>query len=178
MQFRLAGYVMSALLLLLGFVLAYIHLRDQKVESPPAPVRKDTIMGPGTKINFQLADGTSHTGSLIETVSTQGGLGGRHGLGVYPENKLRLFAAGGTGSIRLGFAQGDGSFYDAVLVEPSGDIGLGVEPQAKLHVGGNAKINGSVEIGAYVLSSTKDGLQVCRTGGSDCQMLFQEASVP
>ncbi|KAF6250469.1 hypothetical protein COO60DRAFT_1646854 [Scenedesmus sp. NREL 46B-D3] len=132
----------------------------------------DVSIAAGGKLVFPA---NTPPGALVEVVKANQSLGSRHGLGVYPGESMRMFAAG-KGDMRLSFAQDDGSFVDAVLVTKHGDMGLGVEPSpsTRLHVGGNMAVNGSVAIGPYLMSATSKGLQVCRQGGGRCQYVFDE----
>ncbi|WIA10854.1 hypothetical protein OEZ85_011020 [Tetradesmus obliquus] len=136
---------------------------------PPTSVHGDLSMS--GKIMFPALK-SEQTGALIEVADTGAPMDARHGIGVYPGRSLRMFAAA-EGDIRLGFAQASGGFHDAVLVTKGGDVGLGLEPSARLHVGGDMLVNGSLGLGRYTLQATDKGLQVCRQGGS-CQYLLAE----
>lgn len=113
-------------------------------------------------------------GSFLEVTTASAadsGLADRFGMGLYPGQSLRLYAADKS-NMRWGFANSDGSFRDAVVVTSDGNVGMGTEaPAARLHVQGDAAVDGQLRIGPYVLSASQQGLQVCR--GPTCQFLLE-----
>lgn len=166
---RVAGYIVACILMCIALLVTYLQLRHVPPPVLPAP---STVKGDLHLLGGKLLFPPQH-GPVLE-VGADKSLQDRHGLGVYPDNSLRLYAARG-GDLRLGFAQEDGGFHDALLIAEQGDIGIGVEPLAKLHVGGNLAVNGSVGVGPYVLSATGKGLQVCRQGGRCLYLLEEDA---
>lgn len=184
-RYRNAAYIVALICLCLVVVAKYMKqqaanraaaaelLLLKKQQQPPPVlntlVKGDLLLTEGGKLSIPLL-GSQQTGSLFEIGSDQA-IDLRYGLGVYPGQSMRMYAANGA-DIRLSFAQKDGSFLDSMLVTKDGDVGLGLEPSARLHVGGNMLVNGSLGIGPYMLTPTNKGLQICKNG-SACQYLFE-----
>lgn len=169
---KTAAYLLSCVLLCMGLLLAYVKHMPPVSATAQVPilttVQGDLVVERGGKISMPS---DVFMGPIIQAGTK---LDSRSGIGIYPGQSVRMYAPR-HGDLRFGFAQQDGGFRDAVVVNKDGDMGLGIEPSARLHVGGDLAVNGTVGIGPYVLSATNQGLQVCKQGGS-CQYVFEDES--
>jgi hypothetical protein len=182
MQFKLAGYVVLAVLLGVALLVTYLQVAFVMPSRQPSALQAalptkvvgDLAITSGGRLVFPMPEGGAQLGAVLQVEEQQGAGATRYGLGVYPGHTLRLFGRQG-GEVRIGQAASDGAFDDALVINKTGDVGIGVdEPSARLHVGGDVSIEGAVNIGRYVLRAGTKGLEACRQDTGQCSFLFEE----